>query len=392
MQWRTVFIVILTVLMTACGLSNSPENLVGANAAAFADDTTETDEANLETPDEDHVIEGAIGPGDFPENMNPLTGLEVENPETLNRRPMVVKISNAPPLVRPQAGIGQADLVFEHYAEGGLTRFSAVFYGQSPERVGSIRSARLIDYELVPMYQGLLLFSGASIGVEQRINESEFFERTYKGVLYGLPYFWRDEQIEVPHNMFANPAAIWQLAEEEGFGDRPDLQGMAFHPDAPAGDSGEAEALDIRYVATRVRWEYDEESGLYKRFSDGEPHLDANTDEQVTAANVIVLYADHQYTDIIESQWQDSISYSIEIKVWFEGDMLLLRDGKQYAGHWRRPTREMMISPRTADDEGWLYLKPGNTWIQLVRLPEQQDPAEEGVEVIAEIESENGES
>lgn len=383
MQYRISFIVSMLIL-AACSLGNAPENPVIANATAQADDTIENTGITLETPLEDKVIDGAIGPGKFPENVNPLTGLEVEDPAVLDRRPMVVKISNAPPLVRPQAGIGQADLVFEHYAEGGLTRFSAIFYGQSPERVGSIRSARLIDTELMPMYQGLLVFSGASVGVEQRINAADFFERTYKGVLYGLPYFWRDEQIEVPHNMFANPVAIWDLAEEEGFADRPNLHGMAFHPDPPPDDSGEANAIDLRYRATRVRWEYDPESGLYKRFSDGEPHLDANTGEQVTAANVIVLYADHQFTDIIESQFQDSISYSIEIQVWFKGDMILFRDGKQYDGHWRRPTREMLISPRTADDQGWLYLKPGNTWFQLVRLPEQQDPREESLEIINE--------
>jgi hypothetical protein len=97
-----------------------------------------------------------IGPETYPAGVNPLTGLIAADPSVLNRRPIDVKISNAPPLVRPQAGIGAADIVYEHYAEGGLTRFSAVFYGQAPERVGSIRSARLIDYEVVPMYQGML--------------------------------------------------------------------------------------------------------------------------------------------------------------------------------------------------------------------------------------------
>lgn len=70
--------------------------------------------------------------------------------------------------------------------------------------MGSIRSARLIDLELVPMFGGLLAFSGASIGVEDRLNTSDFAGRLYKGVLYGLPYYWRDEEIEVPHNMFAD--------------------------------------------------------------------------------------------------------------------------------------------------------------------------------------------
>jgi len=331
--------------------------------------TTETPSAKLENP-------AALGPDIFPVDVNPLTGLKVDNLALLDRPPLVMKISNAPPLVRPQAGIGAADLVFEHYAEGGLTRFSAIYYGTAPDRVGSIRSARLIDYELVPMYKAFLAFSGASTGVEDRLNTSEFSDRLFKGVLYGLPYYWRDESIDVPHNMFANPNALWQLAAEQGAIGRPTLHGLAFLEDVPAGSSGTVTNIDLRYRATRILWQYDAESGLYRRFADGEGHFDANTLEQVTAANVVIIYADHQFTDIVESQFQDSVSYSIEIKLWFEGDAILFRDGQRYEGRWVRPTREDMIGLRTTTGE-MLYLKPGNTWFQVVRLPEQQTPAEE---------------
>jgi hypothetical protein len=335
--------------------------------------TTEIPSAKVENPN-------AIGPNGFPLGINPLTGQVVADPANLNRRPLVVKISNAPPLVRPQAGIGAADLVFEHYAEGGLTRFSAVFYGDAPDRVGSIRSARLIDYELVPMVKGLLAFSGASIGVEDLLNTSDFSDRLYKGVLYGLPYYWRDEEIEVPHNMFMNPNALWELAAEEGLNQRPDLNGMAFLEAAPPGQTGDVTDIDIRYRATRVLWKYDVALGRYKRFADGEPHFDINTDTQITASNVVVIYADHTFTDIVESEFQGSKSYSIEIKLWFEGEATLFRDGKRYDGHWVRPTREDLISLRT-DDGQMLYLKPGKTWFQVVRPPDQQNPDEEWVRV-----------
>ena len=336
-------------------------------------DTTETHSVIIEN-------EAVIGPDEFPPGVNPLTGLVVDDPAMLEHNPVIAKISNAPPLVRPQAGIGAADLVFEHYAEGGLTRFSAIFYGQSPERVGSIRSARIIDYELMPMYQGLLAYSGGSIGVEDMLNTSEFPERLYKGVLYGLPYYWRDESIPVPHNMFTNAAALRDLAAAEGKAFKPDFHSMAFTAEPPQNSDGPASVIDIRYRATRVRWEHDAESGLYRRFSDGLGHYDANTEEQVTAANVAVIYADHTFTDIIESQWQGSISYSIEIKLWFEGDAVLFRDGQMYQGRWLRPTRQDMIGLRTNDGE-FLYFKPGNTWFQVMRPPEQQTPGEEWLRV-----------
>lgn len=265
------------------------------------------------TTDFPTVIDGAIGPVSFGVGVNPLTGLSVPDPAVLNRRPLIVKISNAPPLVRPQAGLSLADLVYEHYTEGGLTRFSAIFYSETPERVGSIRSARLIDYELTEMYKGLLAFSGASGGVEQRLNESEFRDRLYKGVAYGLPYYWRDETIEVPHNLFSNGAALWQLASTQGYGVRPLLRGMAFLPTIPPNPTGSGVRADVRYRATRVIWTYDPISGRYGRVADGKPHFDALTDRLITAANVVIIYAGHYLTDIIESEWQGSVTYSTQI-------------------------------------------------------------------------------
>jgi hypothetical protein len=375
MQLR--ILMILVASCSACVLTSRPVP-IPTQVVTITDSIPETPTATIEivhTP-----IAGTIGPDNFPADVNPLTGLQVEDPSVLDRRPMVVKISNAPPLVRPQAGIGEADLVFEHYAEGGLTRFSAVFYSHAPTRVGSIRSARLIDYELVPMYQALLAFSGASTGVEEYIYGSEFAVRAYKGILYSLPYYWRDESIEVPHNLFTNVAALWDLATEEGLNQRPALHGMAFHSTPPPDSAGEANTIDIRYRATRVLWEYDPEIGRYRRYSDGEGHFDANSLEQVTADNVVIIFAQHEFTDIVESQFQDSVSYSIEIQLWFEGDAILLRDGQRYEGRWVRPTREDMLGLRT-DEGDLLYLKPGNTWFQVVRPTEQMNPAEEWVTV-----------
>lgn len=325
-------------------------------------------------------IPGLIGPS-FPDNVNPLTGLTVADASTLDRRPMVTTISNAPPLVRPQAGLNDADIVYEHYVEGGLTRFSAIFYGSAPQRVGSIRSARLIDYELVPMYDGLLAFSGASDGVIHLLETSDFWERTYVGIWYGLPYYWRDETIEVPHNLFLNTAALWGLATEEGLNRRPHLEtNLTFLETPPPNSDGTATSIDIRYRATRAIWDYDAATGRYLRTTDGLGHYDSNTMQRVTAANVIVVYASHVLSDIVESEWQGSVTYGLEIQLWFEGDAVLFRDGQQYSGRWLRPAREQALTFVT-DDGQYLPLKPGNTWIEVFPLPEQQDPNEESVTI-----------
>lgn len=312
--------------------------------------------------------------------INPLTGRAPADPGVLERRPLIIKISNAPPLVRPQAGLGAADLVFEHYAEGGLTRFSVVYYGQAPERAGSIRSARLIDHELVPMYQGLFVYSGASDGVLAVINGADYLARTYMAVRYAMPYAWRDESIDAPHNLFVNPAAIYALAAQEGHGQRPDLRGLRFDDQTPPGEAGAANLIDVRYRATRAGWVYDPARRQYLRFSDGLPHADANTGQQIAVENVVVLYASHRETDIVESQWQGVISWSLEIQLWGEGDALVFRDGRQYTARWQRPARSDMLR-LVAPDDTLFTLRRGVTWFQVLPPPIQQNPAEEGVSV-----------
>ena len=115
-----------------------------------------------------------LSPADFGTDRNPLTGELMTNPADLQRRPLAVKLSNSPPsYTRPQSGLNQADLVFEHTTEGNITRFTAIFYGQTPEKVGPIRSARLIDVELPAMYDAALFYSGTSTGVGERLRGSD---------------------------------------------------------------------------------------------------------------------------------------------------------------------------------------------------------------------------
>ncbi len=314
-------------------------------------------------------LSGMLGPYIFPEGINPLTGLPVDDPALLDWRPVAVKISNAPPLVRPQAGIGQADVVFEHYAEGGLTRFTAVFLSQLPRRVGSVRSARLIDVEIPEMFESYLVYAGSSQGVRERIEATGFADRAFYGVETGPPAYYRDPEIPIPHNLFADLVAVHELAAQRGVATPPpqEYSALAFAEDPPPGGSPAA-AIDLRYDASGVFYRYDAESGLYLRWSDGQPHFDANTDRQVTAANVVILYAVHvEDESIIESQWEGSVSYSIEIQLWGEGPAVFFRDGKRYDGTWERADRHEMFVLRDANGDV-MRLKPGVTFFQLVPL------------------------
>jgi hypothetical protein len=235
--------------------------------------------------------------------------------------------------------------------------------------VGSVRSARLIDLEIPAMYGALFAYSGASEPIRQRIAALPFAPRAYEGVSSGPPLFYRDTEIEVPHNLFIIPAEVWKRAETEGQNGAPDrLGGMVFSAAPPRG--APAQHLTIDYGPDKVRWDYERASGRYLRSVDGQPHTDANTGVQVSAANVVLIYAYHQPdTGIVESEWQGHKDYSLEIQIWTLGPAVVLRNGQMVRGFWIRWEEEDLLS-FWADEAGTqaIPLKPGNTWFEVVPL------------------------
>jgi hypothetical protein len=327
---------------------------------------TPTPEPPTATPAPPPVPAGPFGPDSYPDGTNPLTGLPVSNPALLNRAPLAIKVSNDP-LARPQSGLSQADLVFEHYAEGGVTRFTAIYYSQTPELVGSVRSGRLLDLEIVPMFDALFTASGFSEGVRQRINVSSWAARNFSGPFYAEPYLVRiqREGLALEHTLFAHPADLWQLATDQGVNNPPDLTpGLAFRGEPNAGGTPATHiTIDYGIGLMRVEWTYDPALGAYRRVMGDQPHIEYLTGEQLTAANVLALSAIHVETDIIEDGYNGL--WSVEIQVWGEGPASLFRDGQRIEGWWRRYDPEQMLQ-FTDLNGNTLYLRPGNTWFELV--------------------------
>jgi hypothetical protein len=156
----------------------------------------------------------------FAADVNPLTGEKVADPNALNRRPLAIKVSNYPPEVRPQRGLSQADLVFEHILEG-VTRLTAVFYSQTPELVGSVRSGRYLDLEIPVMYKSFFAYSGSSGGIRLKIQSAPWFNRVISPD-FGVPDSG-DPFARIPqgdkafeHTLFAKPALLYKWAQTHG--------------------------------------------------------------------------------------------------------------------------------------------------------------------------------
>ena len=63
----------------------------------------------------------------------------------------------------PQAGLNQADIVFDIPVEGGLTRLLAIFHSQDVAQFGPIRSGRPVDADLLHLLgHAYYAFSGGT--------------------------------------------------------------------------------------------------------------------------------------------------------------------------------------------------------------------------------------
>jgi hypothetical protein len=161
-------------------------------------------------------VRNIIGPDTYPDNINPLTGLPVADPAVLNRRPLLIKISDYPAFVRPQFGLNQADIVWEHLLSGGVTRFSAFYLGNDVPRVGPIRSGRLVDFELTRIYRSLFVYSGMSQGtIDILRGDGLVASRAISGsgpcpALCRFP----QEGVALEHTLFGDTAALRERATE----------------------------------------------------------------------------------------------------------------------------------------------------------------------------------
>jgi hypothetical protein len=306
----------------------------------------------------------------------PLTGLKVDDLAVLKRPPLAIKVSNFPSIVRPQAGLDKADVIFEHYAEGDLTRFTALFLSHDAEKVGSVRSARLLDLEIPAMFHSLLAFSGASGGLKQEFRNSDIFGQIISpdfghaiGRQGSAPFYRIPQQGKaVEHTLFTDTAVLWQFATDKlGHSGRQEIKGWVFSEEPPAGGQP-VTTIGIPYAVGTIvsEYVYDAGQGVYLRSINGEPHREELSGEQLRFKNVIVIYAHHVETDILEDTWGGG-HYSIQIQVWDQGPVRIFRDGQMFDGKWVRPDRWDLM--RFVDGSGNpIPLKPGNTFIQMVPL------------------------
>jgi len=329
-KWLLIFAVAAAVVLSACTKERVPEK-------------------GSESPAENKPE--AVEKPSYP---FPLTGLLSE--EKPSHRAIAVMINNHPK-ARPQSGLQKADVVIEALAEGGITRFLAIFQSEFPERIGPVRSARDYYIRLAKGFDGLFVFHGWSPEAKKLI-ESQYID-SLNGLFYDGTLFQRVAFRKAPHNSYISYKSILKGAEKAGC----DLD----TPPAPyrflsGGETVEGE--DVRSVAVSystddflVRYEYDPAAEKYKRYSGGAQTVDYDTGDPVLLDNVLIVEMDH-------ASLNDG-SGRIAIDLESGGRGYLLQKGKMRKIRWENVNGR--IVPYDGTEQARLV--PGKTWINIVPAP-----------------------
>lgn len=228
-----------------------------------------------------------------------------------------------------------------------------------------------MDLNLVPMYQSLLVFSGASQPILDMILAQDWRFQAISTAFgdncqeAGLCRFPR-EGLAFEHTLYADTRLIWDRATARGVNDGYRARGFAF-ADQP--DAGGLPATDIFidwYGQIDARWQYDAASGRYLRYTDGVAHFDAADGQQVWTDNVIIIEVEHlDRPDLFDLE---SRLASLDIRLEGQGRAYLFRDGLWYQGFWRRRSTDpgdalqLIYGPEIS-----IMMKPGRTWVEVVR-------------------------
>jgi hypothetical protein len=307
------------------------------------------------------------------------------------RRPMGVMVENSLD-ARPQSGLNAADVVYEVVAEGGITRFLSIFYCQDSEYVGPVRSARIYFIKLLQGYGDYPLYAhvggAATPGKADALGEIKDLGWDLYNDLdqfaVGYPNYWRDydrlPNVATEHTMYINPVKLFDYAKENRKLTNVDEEGEAwndnFEPwkfqDGEAGDS----VTNIKYgfwdgpsysSDYTVTWSYDKGGNKYLRDNGGVPHVDKNTDEQLEASSIVVVFANestvndgyeagtHLYYDIVGS-----------------GDVMVFQNGDVVEGTWEKESEEDML--RFYDESGAeIELVRGKIWVSVLPIGNEVD-------------------
>ncbi len=322
---------------------------------------------------------------DFPEPIySLLTGEEISDANLNNSPTYCVQIPNGNDGGRPQAGLGQAAVVFEAIAERGITRFAAIFQNPTVGVIGPIRSLRSYYLDWDTPFDCTVVHAGGSDEALADINRGGQRNLDESNV-----YMWREDSDRRWNNLFTSPANLTQFNETKGYNTSspktfprltPDETNEILSEQATCTDSEDClvelvDTINLQFGASQTFntvYQYDPATNKYLRsYASGEPHTSyecpANLPEPNTKTQCgePIQLAPSVVVAMVVQERTDFDGYHEKITTIGTGPATIFQNGQAIEGSWTKSSQSSQIIFRDANGNNIQFV-PGQVWIAAI--------------------------
>lgn len=272
-----------------------------------------------------------------------------------NNCPVAVMIDNHPD-ARPQSALSAADLVYEIEAEGGITRYLAIYADIGDlDEIGPIRSARPYFIDIATEVKALYVHVGGSPDALAILTKNKLPDLNE---FYNGKYFWRDSNREAPHNTYTSSVNLEKYLQSQETEDGKYLS-WKYKDDLKEEDRPDVGGIKIKYkLSMDVSWQYDKNNNYYLRYLNSRIHSDRDG-KSIVAKNIIV--------QVIPAEEIDS-KLRLKMNIMGNGKAVICLDGDCRDAYWRKKTstsRTRFYYDKEYENE--VELNGGTTWVEIVR-------------------------
>ncbi|HRF28674.1 MAG TPA: DUF3048 domain-containing protein [Candidatus Saccharibacteria bacterium] len=287
-----------------------------------------------------------------PKYYAPLTGLLVKSEAATKKPVTAIMIENSPD-ARPQSGLKDAEIVYEAVAEGGITRFMALYQQKKPQLIGPVRSVRMYYVQWVTPYNASVAHIGGSAKALKLVRSGGYRDIDQ---FFNDAYYWRATDRYAPHNVYTSFAKLDALNRAKGY--KTSNPKTFERTDVEPAEKVTARKVNITISSPLYNsvYTYSKKTNSYLRAQAGQPHTDREKG-QIRADVVIALRVNMSL--VFEDGYRESI------KTTGTGKAVIFQGGKAYRVTWERPNVKSQYSFKDAEGQPFTLAR-GTTWISAV--------------------------
>lgn len=283
---------------------------------------------------------------------SPLSGVEVPSEAHTKAAVTGIMLENSPD-ARPQSGLKEAGVVFEAIAEGGITRFLALYQHEKPQLIGPVRSVRLYYVNWAAPFNASIAHIGGSAFALKEVRNGNYRDIDQ---FFNANTYWRASDRYAPHNVYTSFARLDALNASKGYTSS-SFTGFSRKDGTPSKTPNATKAsVVISGPLYNSSYVYDPASNSYLRSQAGAPHTDRERG-QLSPTTVVVMNV--EMTRIFEDGYREQITTT------GSGKATIFQDGIVTIGTWNKPTPGSQISFKTPDGKD-IPLNRGQTWITAI--------------------------